>query len=356
MDIRDYYEPKMVLGVIEKTVPLRTFFKHRFFNNSITFPTERVMFEFQESKRRLAPYVNPNLGSESIARDDYEVKDYATPYISPKRVITNDTLMQKLIGEPTYNSGLTPEDRARRIAAQDILYLQDTIYRREEYMCARVKQDGKLVIKGKGVSDVVDYGFENIALLDASDRWTPTFDIMGQLQEIAQEMRRDGINPDMLILGTKAADMLLKNERYLKLLDNRRVEIGEIKPGELEQGVGYLGRMIIPGAMFDLYTYEEWVPDMNDLDEAGEPKLKPIIDPETVIIQNSAEKNSMLYGAITRIDRNGNHITYMREYVPHQWFTEDPPQKFISISSRPLPMPHDLKSWYVLKGVVTGAV
>ncbi len=91
MDIRDYYESKMVMGVIEKTIPLRTFFKHRFFNNTVTFPTERVMFEFQENRRRLAPYVNPNLGSESIARDEYDVRDYATPYISPKRVITNDT-------------------------------------------------------------------------------------------------------------------------------------------------------------------------------------------------------------------------------------------------------------------------
>ena len=62
----------------------------------------------------------------------------------------------------------------------------------------------------------------------------------------------------------------------------------------------------------------------------------------------------MLYGAITRIDRSGNHVTYMREYVPHTWFTEAPPQKFSFISSSPLPMPHDLKSWYVLKGVITG--
>ena len=355
MDMRDYYTPKFLLGVIQETIPLRTFFKTRYFSNPVMFPTEEVSFEFQEKRRRLAPYVNPKLGSEAIERDEYGVKTYGTPYISPKRVITNDTLMNKLLGEPTYNSGLTPEDRAAKIAAQDILDLQDTIWRREEYMCARVKQDGKLTIKGTGINEVVDYGFENIAVLDASDRWTPTSDIMGQLQNIAQEMRRDGVNPDMLILGSAAANMLMQNEKYLKLLDNRRVEIGEIKPGELEKGVGYLGRMIVPGAMFDLYTYEEWVPDTNDLDANGEPKLKPIIDPETVIIQNSGERNSMLYGAITRIDKQGNHVTYMREYVPYSWFTEDPPQKFISISSRPLPMPHDLKSWYVLKGVVTGA-
>ena len=63
--------------------------------------------------------------------------------------------------------------------------------------------------------------------------------------DIAQEMHKDGINPDMLILGSKAANMLLQNERYLKLLDNRRVESGEKTsctsklanhPGELKRG------------------------------------------------------------------------------------------------------------------------
>ncbi|MBR0184503.1 MAG: major capsid protein [Synergistaceae bacterium] len=353
--MRDYYEPKLLMGVIKKTVPLRTFFKVRFFSNHVTFPTEKVSFEYQEGKRRLAPYVSPRIGSEAIERDEYSVKSYSTPFISPSRVITNDTLAQKLLGEATWNSGMTPEDRAAKIAAQDIVDLQDTIWRREEYMCARVKQDGRLTIKGRGVNETVDYGFENIAVLDASDRWTPTFDIMGQLKTIVGEMRKDGINPDMLILGSSAADMLLKNERFLKLLDNRRVEIGEIKPSELENGIGYLGRMIVPGTVFDLYTYEEWVPDTTDLDDNGEPKLKPMVDPETVIIQSSREKNSMLYGAITYVDRGGEFVTQMTEYVPRRWWTENPSQKFVSISSRPLPMPHDLKSWYVLKGVITGA-
>ncbi|MBR1602928.1 MAG: major capsid protein, partial [Synergistaceae bacterium] len=98
-------------------------------------------------------------------------------------------------------------------------------------------------------------------------------------------------------------------------------------------------------------SYAEWVPD--DMDEG---KLKPIIDPETVIMQSSRERNSMLYGAVTLNDEAGEFHTYMEEFVPNTWFTRNPPQKFISLSSRPLPMPHDLKSWVVLKGVVTGGV
>lgn len=353
--MRDPYEPRTLRGVIKKTLPLRTFFKSRFFNNPIYFPTETVSFEFQEGKRRLAPFVNPRIGSESIERDGYEIRTFQPPLVAPDRPITNDTLAQKMLGEAVYNSGMTPEDRAAKIAAKDILDLQDTIYRREEYMCARVKQDGKLVIKGKGVNQLVDYAFGNVTTLSPSDRWTPTFDILGQLSTLARELHKCGVNPDMLIMGEAAANALLKNEPLLKMLDNRRVELGEIRPSQLENGVSYLGRILAPGVSFDLFTYNEWFPDENDLDSNGEPRLKPLVDPETVIMQSTSEQNSMLFGAVTLIDKDGQFVTHMDDYVPNTWFTQKPPQRFCSISSRPLPMPHDLKSWMVLKGVVTGA-
>ena len=354
--MRDYYEPKFLAGVIKKAPPLRTFFKNRFFTNHVMFPNEKVSFEFYESRRRLAPYVNPRLGSETIDRDEYSLKTYSTPYIAPNRIITNDTLTQKLLGEAEWNSDITPDERAAKIAAEDIIYLQDLITRREEYMCARVKQDGKLIIKGVGVNEVVDYGFENVAVVDASDRWTENFDICEQLSDIVIEMSKDGINPDMAILGRDAVAMLLRNKKFKEQLDNRRVFMGEIKPAELESGVHYIGRMIVPGASLDILMYNEWYRDEEDKDEQGIPKLKPLVDPETVILQSSSEQNSILYGAVTQIDkRTENFVTRIGEYIPRTWITENPSQKFIEIASRPLPMPHDLKSWYVLKGVITGA-
>jgi hypothetical protein len=349
----DLYSPKTMRGVIKRTLPLRTFFK-RFFNSTVTFPTDTVSFESQEGKRRLAPYVNPRVGSESIERDEYSIKTYRPPLIAPERSITNDTLAQKLLGEAIYNSGMTPDDRAVKIAAQDIIDLQDTIYRREEYMCARVKQDGALIIRGKGVNHAVDYGFENIIETATNDKWTPTFDILGQLGVLAEELQKFGVNPDMLILGSAAAKAIMSNEKILKLLDIRRVEIGEINPAQLEGGVRYIGRVVTPEVTLDLYSYAEWYPDDTDLDTDGNPKLKPLLDPETVIMQSSSERNSMLYGLITLIDANGSFVSHMEEYVPNSWFTQKPPQRFVSISSRPLPMPHDLKSWLVLKNVVSG--
>ncbi len=344
----DYYDPQTLRGVIKKTLPVRQFFKSRFFNNTVTFPTESVKFEFQGDTRRLAPYLNSRMPVNAMSRDGYRVVTFTPPLIGAKSVITDDTLAQKLLGEMPYNSGVTPEERAAKIAAEDLSKLQNAIWRREEYMCARVKQDGKLIIKGEGVNDVVDYNFTNIFRPESTERWTSSFDILGYLGEKAKELQKNGVNPDMLILGSDATKALLDNNKVYKLLDNRRVEIGEIKPAQLEHGVVYLGRLVTIGAAFDLYTYNEWVPDEN-----GE--LKPIIDPETVIMQSSTESNSMLYAAITIMSSSGQYETYMEEMTPQRWFEIDPPVQFLALKSRPLPMPHDLNSWLVLKGVVTGA-
>ncbi|MBQ3646720.1 MAG: major capsid protein [Synergistaceae bacterium] len=345
----DYYDPRFLAGVITKTPATRTFFRDRFFRNVITFPTETVSFEVQESKRTLAPYVSQRLIGAPISREGYTVKTFRTPLLAPYREITNDTIAQKLLGENPCNSGVSPEERAQKIAARDIIFLQDTITRREEFMCARTKQDGVLLIQGEGVDASVDYGFSNIVLVDATDRWTASYDILTQLSKYADKLNEAGTNPDLIILGRDAAAALLKNTEIRALLDNRRIEIGEIKPSELENGVSYIGRISIPGASFDLISYNEWYRD-------NDGTAKPIVDPETVIIQSSREQNSMLYGAVTFVDKSGEFVTSMAQYTPRQWFTENPPQKFIQIMARPLPMPHDLESWFVLKGVVTGAI
>ena len=120
------------------------------------------------------------------------------------------------------------------------------------------------------------------------------------------------------------------------------------KPGELENGVSYIGRLMVPGASLELVMYSEWYRD-----ETG--ATAPLVDRETVIIQALHEQNSMLYGANTFVDKSGEFVTFMEPYTPRTWFTENPSQKFISIISHPLPMPHDIQGWYVLKGVVTGA-
>lgn len=342
----NYYDPKTLRGVIRKVQPVKTFFKSRFFSESVTFPSETVSFEFYENRRRLAPFTNSRLGSQALNRDGYEVRTYHTPLISPERVITNDTLAMKLLGESPYNSGVSPDERAAKIAANDLSELLDSIARRQEYMCARVKQDGRLTISGKGFSESVDYGFTNIETCAQADKWTSSYDIILKLKTKAMLLRKAGVNPNMLILGTNAAEALLDNTKITKLLDLRRVDLGEIRPQELEDGVEYIGRLAMPGLFCDIYSYNEFYYDEDSGDSF------PYLDTDCAILQSASESNTMLHGAVTYIDdKTREYITEMNEYVPQTWTEINPPVKHISVSSRPLPMPHDINGWAVLKEV-----
>ena len=342
----NYYDPKTLRGVIRKVEPVRTFFKSRFFAESVTFPTSTVSFEFYANKKRLAPYQNDRLPSEALNRDGYEVRTYQTPLLSPSRVISNDTLAMKLLGEQPYNSGISPDERAAQIAANDLNELLDSISRREEYMCARAKQDGKLTISGRGLNQVVDYGFTNIETCTQADQWTSSYDVIAKLKSKAAELRKNGAKPSMLILGTDAADALLENNKVVKLLDLRSVDVGEIRPQELEDGIEYIGKLSMPGLFVDIYSYNEYYFDS----ETGD--SYPYLDPDCAILQDARESNMMLYGAVTYIDdKTREYVTEMNEFVPQTWAEINPPVKHISVSSRPLPMPQDINGWAVLKDV-----
>ena len=344
-DMTDYYDPGYLRGVIRKTMPLKQFFRQRFFPEDVLFGTDTVTFEYQAQERKLAPYTTMQFGGVPADREGWEVGTYRPPLLLPMGVITNDTIAQKLLGESPWNSGITPDERAATIAAQDLMRLQDRIQRREEHMCARVLQDGKLSVTGPGVNDVVDYHFTGIETATSADKWTSGYDVIGKLSHESQNLRKSGSNPDTLVLGTDAANALLGNSKVMKLMDCRAVDMGEIRPSELEGGVQYLGRLAVPGLFCDMYSYDEWYVDDSGVNQ-------PMLDPGTAILISSRARNSMLYGAVTYVDANtGEYVTEMGRYVPYTNWSVNPPVREIYLASRPLPMPKDLESWHVMKEV-----
>lgn len=342
----NYYEPKLLRGAIEKSIPPKTFFRSRFFSRSITFPTETVSFEFSKAKRVLLPYASIHGASTPITREGYQLRTYRAPLISGSRAITPYTLQDKLFGESEWNSGKAPDDRAREIAARDLADLQEALIRRQEYMCARVKQDGKLEIDGRGVAESVDYHFENIEeVTKAADKWSNTkYSILNKLLKILRKMRRDGVNPDMLIVGEGVAEALSTNEELLRLRHDEYLSIPD--PGSLENGVTYLFNIRSAGINLNVYEYLEYYTDTEN-------NVVPLVDPGTVIIQSSREKNYMLHGVVTYLNhRTREYVSSMGEYIPYVVAEEDPPVRKLVLSSRCLPMPADVESWYVLKNVI----
>ena len=341
--MRDYYEPKFLRGVIQKVLPLRMFFRTKFFADTVTFTTETVSFEFAQDKRGLLPYANPHLPAPVVDRKGYQLKTFTPPLVSGSRSITPETTASKLLGEVEWNSGISPDERAAKIAANDLMELQDRLFRREEYMCARVKQDGKLTLP----HEEVDYGFTNIEATTNPNKWSSDYDILKKLRSKALALRKDGTNPDMLILGSEAALAFQSNEGIKEALLNQTGYLVEPKDEDFN-GAHFVCKLRVPGLYLDVYEYDEYY-----YDEAAGQTL-PVMDAGTAILQSSRESNFMLFGAVSYVE-NKSHVTAVGEYIPRTVWNEDPSVQKLIVESRPLPMPRDIESWAVMKNVAPSA-
>ena len=335
----DLYTPRTLAEVVKTTPPVRTFLRDRFFTNVKTFPTKRVDIDIVKGNRKMAAFIHPMVGGEIVQAEGYETKSYAPPLINPATISTADQLLERLPGEDMY-SGKTPADRAAEKLIDEYNQLNDMTTRREEWMAAQVLTTGQLKVKGKGVDEVIDFGLTNKITLASTKKWGASdADIWGNLKDWKQQVSRNGFaNANMVIMGKAAADAFMADATVAKLLDNRRIEIGAIKPEEMEGGITYYGHLNLPGV--DIYGYDEVYLD----DETG--KTKPLIPDNVVLMIPSAASFMRAYGLCTYLDDAGawhraETDRLLRTYVEHR-----PDRRFIELQTHPLLIPDKIDSWF----------
>lgn len=335
----DLYTPRTLAEVVKTTPPVRTFLRDRFFTNVKTFPTKRVDIDIVKGNRKMAAFIHPMVGGEIVQAEGYETKSYAPPLINPATISTADQLLERLPGEDMY-SGKTPADRAAEKLIEEYNQLNDMTTRREEWMAAQVLTTGQLKVKGKGVDEVIDFGLTNKITLASTEKWDASAaDIWGNLKDWKQQVSRNGFaNANMVIMGKAAADAFMADATVAKLLDNRRIEIGAIKPEEMEGGLTYYGHLNLPGV--DIYGYDEVYLD----DETGE--TKPLIPDNVVLMIPSAASFMRAYGLCTYLDDAGawhraETDRLLRTYVEHR-----PDRRFIELQTHPLLIPDKIDSWF----------
>lgn len=335
----DLYTPRTLAEVVKTTPPVRTFLRDRFFTNVKTFPTKRVDIDIVKGNRKMAAFIHPMVGGEIVQAEGYETKSYAPPLINPATISTADQLLERLPGEDMY-SGKTPADRAAEKLIEEYNQLNDMTTRREEWMAAQVLTTGQLKVKGKGVDEVIDFGLTNKITLASTKKWgASAADIWGNLKDWKQQVSRNGFaNANMVIMGKAAADAFMADATIKNLLDNRRIEIGAIKPEEMEGGLTYYGHLNLPGV--DIYGYDEVYLD----DETGE--TKPLIPDNVVLMIPSAASFMRAYGLCTYLDDAGawhraETDRLLRTYVEHR-----PDRRFIELQTHPLLIPDKIDSWF----------
>lgn len=335
------FEARTMLEALEQMHQANTFLRNTFFSSVRTFETDAVDVDIVKGKRRMAPFVAANRPGVVVSRDGYVTKSYKPPKVNPKRVTTAEHVMKRQPGEMLYNSGMSPEDRAKELLAKDLVELDDMISRREEWMAAQALFTGQINVVGDGVNDLVDFGHTLKETLATGAKWSETTgDPLGDLAGWRTEcIKASGIAPDTCVMSSEVADVFLQNEKVLKLLDNRRVDLGQINPQQLPGGVTYVG--YIGGRVsMDIYTYDEWYID----DDGNE---QPMVPAGKVLVASTKARFERLHAVIEDVTDDGAMVFSAVPRYPRTFVEKDPAQRFVQVISRPLLVPVQVDSYFV---------
>ncbi len=342
------YDPRTMGKVIRRMPPVRTFFRSTFFKNPLTFPTKSVDIDIKKGNRELAPFVNPRIGGKTVANSGYQTKTYTPVLLAPNKITTIDDLLTRSPGESLY-SGKTPAERAVEKMAEDFTELREQIVRREEWMCAQAIFTGKIPIVGEGVNEEIDFSFTNKEeITTAAKKWSAeTSDPIADLERWHETVQKNGfVNCNVCIMSKDVANAFVNHPKVMKLLDVKAYDIAVIKPRELPNGVTYIGTINKLG--LDIYTYNEWY--LDNWTDPNNPEQKPLVPEKTLALMSTAAEFSMCYGAITLLDSvTENFITVEGQIVPETWIERRPSRRFLQLNSKPLPVPHEVDSWFVAK-------
>jgi len=342
--IESIFDPRtMQEALIERRAP-RTFLIDMFFQDIKEFDTEKVDIDIQRNKRVVASYVRRREQGQFVETQGYSTNSYAPPYLKPKMESNASKRRKRQIGNVIYANGKSNMDTVAEAMGKDLAFLDDMIVRTEELQAAQALFDGVVAIKdldGEKVIEDIDFGrsASHDVTLTGGERWTQgasdpikTIDTQNTVN-----VKSSGVQSDVCVMGTEAANAFISNEKVIRLLDVRNFEIGQLQLQAQSFGVKFLG--YIDGVKY--YRYDEWY-----FDEITQTE-KPLLDPKKVLLGSSQAITSRSYGAIEHEEAGINAM--MR--FPWTYRIEDPSATIVQLHSAPLVIPHQIDAFSVIKVV-----
>lgn len=334
----DIFDTRTMLDAVEQMKRPFTFLRDTFFPAAPPVETETVDVDIVKGKRRMAPFCSPLSEGKLVENMGYSTSTIKPGYIKPFKITTAADLLKRAPGQTLYSGGQTVEQRAQAKLGQDLAELMDMIDRREEWMAAKALDLGVITMKIKGETAdktvVVDFLMPatHKITLTTTDLWSDTTnsDPVTKLQTWASLIRQDsGINPTDVVMGTDAATAFIKHPLVQKYMDMRAVDMGEINPRQLPNGVSYVGRLKAPGLTVDIWTYEEWY-----IDEATGIE-SPMVPAKKVWMGSTKTANRTLYAVIQDMEAIEEGSAAVSRF-PKSWVPKNPSARHLMVQSAPL--------------------
>jgi hypothetical protein len=334
---------------------VHTFLRDTFFGGREFPPTSQIEFDFRRGRRKMAPFVAPLIGGKVMERQGYETRFFKAPRIAPVRALRLPDLEPRLPGESIY-SGQTEASRAAELLAEDSIFLDEAITRREEWMCRQVLVNGFINVTAENgyVNNIsfLEYGVNPTS--NASNHYTVATkwdqalsDPLGDLERARLGViKASGIAPNIALFGANAQAVFINNAAVQKILDNRRIELATVQPTIIDDAVVRFA--MVPG--MECYSYAEYFED-----DAG--TLFPMLPPDFVMLLSTNVQNKIVYGAFTQLEdaKSKRFVTYQTARIPFVYGDEEGGALYYRLTACPLPMPSDIMGIGIVEALPGGS-
>ncbi|MBS6844000.1 MAG: major capsid protein [Clostridiales bacterium] len=340
----DIYSTRAQLAAIDLMEPEYSFLYDMFVSDMGAVEDEKAIYDYRKGKLQMAPVVHEMTGGVLMGRTGYETREIGFCTVAPERIITDPDITGRAFGEKILGA-MTPEQREKKMLAQDLADMRKAIQRRREHMARQVLLTGKLSMfvytnEGRGLKPTVlaDYGF--------TQNFTPdtTWDNAGaKIEADMQEMTDmvfEGLGaPEKIVMAPDVANAMLENSKYMKQFDMLSAKLGEINARYKGEGVRFLG---YNADGVEMYSFSG-----KFLDDDGQ--MKTCMPSGTLIIGGSG-LIKMPHGPVTQVEEpgpNARHKTYIKKEVPLRYGSVESNAVKNRLTSRPTAVPFNVDAWVV---------
>ena len=352
----DLFSTYTLAAIMEEQPPKAAFFRDRYFPTSEAdiFKADKVLVEFRDGDRKMAPFVSRRAGDIPIERRGYQVHEYKPAFISISRPLSLDDLEKRGFGE-AFGADYDAMKRAMLIEAKDLVELDARISRREEWLAVRTMIENGCTMQEyidahtKGDQLILKFYDGEISnhIYTVSKRWNEEGgNAYEDIREMARTLSRRGLPAQDLILGADAYDAFMNDERICKELE-RKIAFNDASVQESltdDEGVTYAGAFVFHGFNLNVFCVDETYED-----EHG--KLQRYFPPTSAMV-TAPGCGHLMYGQVTQMEGH-EYKSYAAPRVPKLTVNHANDSRKIRLACRPLAAPRN-KDPYIYAADVVG--
>lgn len=317
-----------------------------------------VRIDVKRNGEKIAVDIVRGTGGRNNINKRFTSKEYAPPVYDEYTHLYEEELNDRQLGEDEYQ---TPEYMAGVVArvTDDQSEIHDMVLRAIEYQASQVMFNGTITLQN---NESLDFKQKATHQIIVGTTWANVAaDALGDLQGACTVVRKDGkVNCDIAIMGETAIGHFLNNTAVKAILDNRRMERGQIvEPRFNTEGATFHGTISAGDYTLELWAYPQFYEVPEGYGLANEGTLQPYVPADKVCVISSKTRFDLVFAGIPQLvnrvspELAGMGITGVPQNVAGDFqpyaFTDDKKTCLeVGVRSAPLCIPTQIDGFAVL--------